>query len=418
MKSFDVYFQRVQIPNWEQYYVNYTSMKASLKSIRKRRRGLLSGELEWSSVLSTMEAPTKGENSKDPNPAVEKDFEYALQDDGDLGFSGCDAGFGSAVEGLERRLSTLEHDEFKRLLQMELKKCRAWFQSSFADLQSPTSEHKEEEEISILELYGFAVVNICAFRQIIRKYNAQTRMFEGTRFLSEDEFEDNLIGLLEPLQDRMMSMNSYWTGTDELSDYRARAEELEAVLDKTSWKQQARQSPNRRERILQTLRYFFTMGRAHMGVGMEPRFLYSQVRGLKTEMKSLVVWREKMLNTPADDNDDANSIVGAMDPDNVWPLILNLISCFLFMMNNYVIEPSSAYYANALGSSDALSGIMMGMAPWFALVSAIGYSVWTNASYYHPIVFSGILQVRLFYWDWSYTIACDASYNFEFVDGR
>ncbi|KAL3935197.1 MAG: hypothetical protein SGBAC_009239 [Bacillariaceae sp.] len=324
-----------------------------------------------------MEAPTKGENSKDPNPAVEKDFEYALQDDGDLGFSGCDAGFGSAVEGLERRLSTLEHDEFKRLLQMELKKCRAWFQSSFADLQSPTSEHKEEEEISILELYGFAVVNICAFRQIIRKYNAQTRMFEGTRFLSEDEFEDNLIGLLEPLQDRMMSMNSYWTGTDELSDYRARAEELEAVLDKTSWKQQARQSPNRRERILQTLRYFFTMGRAHMGVGMEPRFLYSQVRGLKTEMKSLVVWREKMLNTPADDNDDANSIVGAMDPDNVWPLILNLISCFLFMMNNYVIEPSSAYYANALGSSDALSGIMMGMAPWFATMINAAFAMTT-----------------------------------------
>eukprot|EP00536_Pseudo-nitzschia_multiseries_P011300 jgi/Psemu1/205449/e_gw1.376.49.1 len=82
-----------------------------------------------------------------------------------------------------------------------------------------------------------------------------------------------------------------------------------------------------------------------------------------------------------------------MDPANVWPLVLNLVSCFLFMMNNYIIEPSSAYYANALGSSDALSGIMMGMAPWFALTSAVGYSVWTNTSYKQPILFSGVLMV-------------------------
>jgi len=62
-------------------------------------------------------------------------------------------------------------------------------------------------------------------------------------------------------------------------------------------------------------------------------------------------------------------------------------------MNNYIIEPSSAYYANALGSSDALSGIMMGMAPWFALTSAVGYSVWTNSSYKQPILFAGTLMV-------------------------
>jgi len=393
MKSFDVYFQRVQNPNWKQHYINYASMKESLKSIRKRRRGLLSGELQWSSVLSTMEASTKSENSKEDNPVVEEGFGYALQDSDDIGFGGCNPGFVSGFEALESRLSTLEQNEFKQLLQTELKKCSTWFQSCFADLQSASFEHQEEEEIGILELYGFAVVNICSFRQLIRKYNAQTRMFDGSSFLSEGEFEDNLVGSLEPLQDRMMSMSSYWTGSDENSDYKARADELETVLDKTSWKQQTRQSPNRRERILQTVRSLFTMGRTHMGVSMEPRFLYSQVRGLKKEMKSLVVWREKMLNTTPEDNDDANSIVGAMDPENVWPLILNLISCFLFMMNNYIIEPSSAYYANALGSSDALSGIMMGMAPWFALVSAVGYSVWTNSSYYHPIVFSGILQV-------------------------
>jgi len=63
------------------------------------------------------------------------------------------------------------------------------------------------------------------------------------------------------------------------------------------------------------------------------------------------------------------------------------------MMNNYIIEPSSAYYANSLGTSDALSGIMMGMSPWFAMISAVGYSVWTNTSYKNPIIFSSILMM-------------------------
>jgi hypothetical protein len=49
-----------------------------------------------------------------------------------------------------------------------------------------------------------------------------------------------------------------------------------------------------------------------------------------------------------------------LDSRNIWPLALNLISCFLFMMNSYIVEPSSAYYASALGSSDALSGVMIG----------------------------------------------------------
>lgn len=82
-----------------------------------------------------------------------------------------------------------------------------------------------------------------------------------------------------------------------------------------------------------------------------------------------------------------------MEPRNIWPLALNLISCFLFMMNSYIVEPSSAYYANALGSSDALSGIMIGAAPWFAFFSAVGYSYWTNVSYKRPIIFAGVLMV-------------------------
>lgn len=58
----------------------------------------------------------------------------------------------------------------------------------------------------------------------------------------------------------------------------------------------------------------------------------------------------------------------------------------------YISEPSSAYYAEALGVSDAMSGIMIGLAPWFAMISSVIYSFWTNSNYKHPILFAGMLQ--------------------------
>ena len=163
----------------------------------------------------------------------------------------------------------------------------------------------------------------------------------------------------------------------------------------------------KRDRMLSTIRCYYILGSQSLGfMGLEPKFLQmNKGRHLKAEMKSLANWNEttKMLATSKEgftmeDGGESSvtsteSIWDQMDPANVWPLILNLISCFLFMMNNYIIEPSSAYYAEALGSSDALSGIMIGAAPWFALLSAIVYSIWTNTCYKVPILFAGTLMV-------------------------
>jgi predicted MFS family arabinose efflux permease len=63
------------------------------------------------------------------------------------------------------------------------------------------------------------------------------------------------------------------------------------------------------------------------------------------------------------------------------------------MMNNYIIAPSSAYYAEALGCNDALSGIMVGAAPLFAMSSSVVYSYWTNYNYKHPMLFAATLQI-------------------------
>ena len=492
MKSFDIYLQRAQVLDWNIYYINYSNLKEQLRLFGKRRR-----------KLQCRSGGGGGDSDQQDD-----DFGYStLQDNNnnnnnnnniigcDIGIGGC--GRGGIIENFpisfvggtttkEEHLSKLEHDEFKLLLQKELKKACIWFQSQWQlllllqseseiesdlqqqqqrDQQQPPQEDKEET--MILDLYGFLVVNICVLRQLLLRYNAHVRMYDntGSIFLSEWELFDeeqqqqdttagsgadggssvsvgisissmitvdvnndsssfsknmnnipSLMDFLEPLQDKMMTMSSYWTTTtttltkdttsnnNNNNEFRKRADILESILDKTSYKQQTKflTGSNKRDQFIQTLRYYYTMGTNQMGISMEPKFLSNVHSGFKKEMKLLALWQEdnsKNDNQKQDQKQDdpssssSSSSIGEMDPANVWPLILNLLSCYLFMMNTYIIEPSSAYYANALGSSDAMSGIMMGMAPWFALLSAVGYSVWTNASYKQPILFAGTLMV-------------------------
>ena len=119
-------------------------------------------------------------------------------------------------------------------------------------------------------------------------------------------------------------------------------------------------------------------------------------RHFKRELKVIAKWRQTKdfvhFSIEEDQRGTFKQNLKEVKPENVFPLFLNLVSCFLFMMNNYIIEPSSAYYAEALGSSDALSGLMIGAAPWFALVSSVVYSYWTNYNYKQPILFAGLLQ--------------------------
>lgn len=78
---------------------------------------------------------------------------------------------------------------------------------------------------------------------------------------------------------------------------------------------------------------------------------------------------------------------------SVWSNILNLMSTFLYMMNYYIVAPTSGQYAKALGGSPALSGIIIGMTPIAALVSAVLYSWWANRSYKSALLFASCCSI-------------------------
>ncbi|CAN0408322.1 unnamed protein product [Ascophyllum nodosum] len=78
-----------------------------------------------------------------------------------------------------------------------------------------------------------------------------------------------------------------------------------------------------------------------------------------------------------------------------WPSAwINLATTLLYLMNYYIVGPTSAEYAAALGGSPAASGLIVGMTPIAACFSCLLYSWWTNTSFRQPLLFStGLLVV-------------------------
>ncbi|GBG74106.1 hypothetical protein CBR_g17817 [Chara braunii] len=85
-------------------------------------------------------------------------------------------------------------------------------------------------------------------------------------------------------------------------------------------------------------------------------------------------------------------------------LFLNLLNTFLYMVNYYIVLPTADKYAMQLGADSTLCGVIIGSMALASLVSAVGYSAWSNRSYFSPLVLSTIILVA---GNFFYAIALD-----------
>lgn len=76
-----------------------------------------------------------------------------------------------------------------------------------------------------------------------------------------------------------------------------------------------------------------------------------------------------------------------------WSLQLNQINTFLYMVNYYIIVPTSDDYAEILKAPGSLSGVIIGSMPFCALISSLVYSKWSNHSYQEPLYVSTIVLI-------------------------
>jgi len=365
----------------------------------------------------------------------------------------------------ERRLSRVERSSFTRLLDQELERAATFYSTQLVYLAksiaalddgneygeqqhesqptdtpdaTPTMSFAEANEqyervgYEILELLAFVVTNVICLRQLLIRYDAFVRTFDGrpltqwyfqekmgtsdgTDGSSSDLFADlshleALLALETSFASQMMKKyDSYGNGDEAsaveyasattpnpnrtapfssppyLQGFTKQAAEFRFLLDKTSTSVSRAAGGHivKRDRLvdgMRTLQLYFLRGSGLRGLEMEPKLLLMRGRHLKEEMQSIAAWRETRDLSASQKNEGEK-----INPKNILPLLLNLLACFLYMMNNYIIEPSSAYYAEALGFNDSMAGLMVGLSPVFGMLSAVGYSIWTNYNYKSPI---------------------------------
>eukprot|EP00957_Ditylum_brightwellii_P205128 15342402-Ditylum_brightwellii.AAC.1 len=300
----------------------------------------------------------------------------------------------------------------------------------------------------ILELFAFVTINVVVVRQILIRFDAFVRTFGGTpvsqwyykkaRSSSKSSKSFQVTGwfwyLLCHVELRDLALNfedivravypydeedgqgtifpmgsdvgAYSPPTPLCSDpdadfatiFTQRKDMFKHILSKThrSATKAANGHFTRRDNFAHTVRDWFLSGDISNNLGLQPKFLNLRGKSLDREMKVIADWRENKDNAPQ--HSDAWSVFSenafiTMSWKVAFPLGLNLMTICFFMMNYYIVEPSSTTYVNALGCSDAMSGLLIGALPWAMLISMIVYSYWTNYSFRKPILISGVLLI-------------------------
>ena len=167
-----------------------------------------------------------------------------------------------------------------------------------------------------------------------------------------------------------------------------------------------------RDNFITTLREYFLLGSTLNNLSLMPEYLIMRGKSLKSSLLVVAQWRDArkanlygIKSDPEEVGCDSwfggfrrepqpvPSSSSSSSTNTSFCLVLNILSCFLYMMNYYIVGPSSVQYANALGAKDAMSGLIIGAMPWAALVSAVIFSMWSNRSYRAPLLASSVLLI-------------------------
>ena len=168
-----------------------------------------------------------------------------------------------------------------------------------------------------------------------------------------------------------------------------------------------------RDNFIATLREYFLLGSALDNLSLMPEYLIMRGKSLKSSLLVVAQWRDARKANLYGIKRGPDPSGGGSGDESSWfggfcsepqpkasqssslmthfGLFVNVLGCFFYMMNYYIVGPSSVEYANYLGEADAMSGLIIGAMPWAALISAFIYSIWTNHSYRTPLLVSGVL---------------------------
>jgi hypothetical protein len=297
-------------------------------------------------------------------------------------------------------------------------------QQDMQQQQLGTRSHARDPQLvelgqEILELEAFSAINIITIRQMLIRYDAFARSFEGTpmlayymKMIKSDKSMTSFRKLLQHEEVHALAESFLGLCEDNLelaTKFQLKRQEFQHVLE-SSERAEATSSTGHamalQDTLLQNLRYYFLLGLIEDRIGYEPAYLTSRGNSLTQEMQILADWREEdHLTKQLQKGQEKDEL----PRQQIFNLTMALLAAFLYCMNYYIVEPSSTMYVNALGSHDAMSGALIGMMPIASFMSAIFFSIWTNHSFRQPFLMSCALLL-------SGNILYSAAYNFKSIE--
>lgn len=260
-----------------------------------------------------------------------------------------------------RRVSNVERFELAGFLKAETDKAHMFYLSQWQRL-SERLEQQLTHELGneILELIAFCVINAVVTRQILIRFDAYARTYDGTPMLTyymkritkkstsfrKILYHEEVTAIADSYSERMepspfvVSFNSQRNMFREILNSSHMAEKVASIG----------QGDGLTDSFISSLRDWFLLGAFEDSMGLEPAYLTMRGKSLTDEMNRLVEWRQKKqeILPPKTHTQKLTAL-------QIYHLTLTLLSAFLYCLGYTLVEPSSTMYVNRLGAYDAVS---------------------------------------------------------------
>lgn len=422
MPSFSTLLDDAILDDWKDYYINYSDLKDLLEKFAQRR-----SSINPATILGTTQTKRQ---ATDDDWKIER-F-YNLKSTHPDVFHSTDI---LHTNKKERYLALIEQEEICHVLDGAIENVEKLYLEQIPILQTRMNvlvqelqNEKENENDNdnasvnncesgdfslrcrligkeILELYAFVGANSTALRQILIRYDCLIRTLDGpplgqwyikqrrTNARKNKCFEAiftrrQLILLANKFVVSIMQKDEEYgvAFQMEISQMEMITQNAEQAMDVAISGRWAIE-----DSIMHTLQYYFLAGSLLIDLKLVPSFIRTRGANLKDEMRYFASWRdshgEQGINVKG--IDVGEKAIPTRLKDVLTPsLMLNFVAQLFYMMNHYIIEPSSTQYISELGGNAALSGMLIGVTPWAALMSTFVYSLWSNRTFKSPLLCS------------------------------
>ncbi|GAQ85466.1 major facilitator superfamily protein [Klebsormidium nitens] len=331
-----------RVPGWENHYIDYKTLKKKIKEFRPRR--ITATEDEMAELIR--------EFAESLDYQVEKVVLFFIQEQGQLA----------------------EH-----LIELQHTKETTFKKNDMAQVAGLMDDYRHVG-YELLRLLRFVKLNLTGLRKIIKKFekNLGVRVMEqyvasrgqGPYSQLQQLFRTTGVGALVGA----MTRNLEELRTQQLMPHRTTSFAL--------FRRATLAPPSEDEPVLREIQ--------------EER---EQLAELWNFQRFTAVGLLIDLETPMQHRDVDLTPEEEAERFHVPSLYINLACTFFYMVNYYIIVPTSDDYAVLLHMPASVAGIMIGAMPLTALVSTFVYSAWSNRSYREPLIVSTIILIigNIFY---------------------